>query len=135
MDPKNLKYQMEALRLQQKAEDLVIKFIDRFLPNGTIYDSIENCEFWLYEIYPELFEGKTDEEILKISSFIAGIVFIMINTPGTGIRWISCLRDLEDNEDDIEDNYEDYFEENDGENEAENNIDAEENDICNDDKK
>ena len=97
MTGKEWKYQLEGEKLQCKAEEIVRNFLNRNLDNGYIFESIKNCRNWIYDVYPDLLdETEHDEEL--ISAFIAGMVCTLINTPGTGVRWIYTVQPDENEE-------------------------------------
>ena len=101
MTGKELKLQFEAFKLQQKSKDVIVQFLDKHL-NKDVFDNIWNTQSWLNEIYPAISEESEQDEQL-ISAFVARMVFIMINTPGTGVRWIYTVPP-EDTEEDTERN-------------------------------
>jgi len=87
LNGKVLKNRLEAEKIQFSIEDHIIWFLNTHLEKGYLHESTTNIRNWLNEIYPEIGdETEQDEEL--ISAFVAGMVCTLINTPGTGIKFI-----------------------------------------------
>lgn len=98
MTGKEWKVQLEAAKLQEKAEQVIIDFLRKHQQDSLVFENVNNVRSWLSEIYPDIWdESEHDEEI--ISAFVAGMVWIMINaTSDTKVRWIYAYEPPEDEE-------------------------------------
>lgn len=98
MTGREFKLLIEAEKLQHKAEPLLLEFLKKHKEDGLIFENTSTVRNWLWEVYPDMMdETEHDEEL--ILAFIAGMMFVMINsTSDTGIRWIYTLPPVKDEE-------------------------------------
>lgn len=97
MTTREFKTLIEAEKLQRKAEPILIEFLKKHRGDGLIFENTRTVQDWLEDVYPEILdESEQDEEL--ISAFIAGMMFIMINSSDTGVRWLYSVPPIEDDE-------------------------------------
>lgn len=92
MNGRNWKRDFIAAKLQEKSIEPIVDFVEKHIEDGLIINNCQNARLWLEDIYPDIMdESETDEQL--ISAFVGGMVYMLIDTAETGIRWVYLRND------------------------------------------
>lgn len=98
MTGKEWKLYQEYARIAEMADEMVCHFLDNNLQSPIIFDEIRLTRNKLLDLYPDLQELDEQSEE-QVAAFCAGMLFLIMNGPNMGIKWLALLPPVQDDPD------------------------------------